>query len=208
MAITDAYATAAEYRAVAGKSDTAQDAQVLIDLTACSRLFEREAGQFFNKDASVVNRVFRARRSDLLDLTYEGFCPGIASTSGLEIKVDTDGDGSFADETAWASSDYELHPLQAALGPEVKPWTDIKVSPNGTKSFIPGNRVQVTAIFGWPAVPAAVKADVIEMCRLWRVETPRASGRILELEEATATSPLMMSLVSRIRSAYRGKVTL
>jgi len=208
MAVTDAYATAAEYRAVAGKSDTAADAQILIDLTACTRLFERESGQFFTKDATAVARLFRPKWSDWLDLTYEGGCPGIATTSGLEIKVDTDGDGSFADETAWASTDYELHPLQADKGAEVRPWTDIKVARNGTQRFIPGGLVQVTAVFGWAAVPAAVKADVIEMCRLWRVETPRASGRILELEEATATSPLMMSLVTRIRTAYRSKVTL
>jgi hypothetical protein len=208
MAITDPLATVEEYRAVAGKTQTADDATLLSHLNACSRLLEREAGQFFGKDAAVVTRQFCAKWSDWLDLTYEGGCPGIATATGLEIKVDTDGDGSFADETAWASTDYVLHPLQAARGPEPRPYTDIKVARGGAQSFAPGGLVQVTAIFGWPEVPAGVKADVIELTRIWRVEGPRASGRILEIEELTATSPLAMSLVSRFRTAYMGKVTL
>jgi len=207
MAITDAYATLDEYKAQYHEGPDA-DNVIKRQLLTVSRLFERETGQFFTKDASVVNRVFKARYSDLLDLTYEGNCPGIASTSGLVIKVDTDNDGSFSDETAWASTDYELLPRGALQGSEQKPYTEIAVPSWGTQSFSIGSLVQVTAIFGWPSVPQAVKDDVIELTAIWRGESPRATGRMNELDQIVSQSPMAMSLVSRIRDAYRGTVAL
>lgn len=206
MAIGDAYATAQEYRATTGKGSSGDDAVITRQLLACSRFFERESGQFFNRDESAVARVFRARYPDVLDLTYEGNCPGIATTAGLSIKVDTDNDGSFADETAWGATDYELLPLQADKGPEARPWSRVHVPSWSTKSFRPGSLVEVTAVFGWPAVPSAVKDDVIELCSIWRAESPRSTGRMDELDQVVATSQLAMSLVRRFKDAYRGTV--
>lgn len=205
MAISDAYATPQQYRAVTGKTDAADDVLISLHLVTCSRLFDRETGQFFGKDAEAVPRIFVAKYSDVLDLTYSGGCPGIADITDLEIKVDTDGDDSFADETAWSLTDYDLFPLQADKGPEPRPWDRIK--PRASKSFIPGNKVQVTAIFGWPAVPSAVRDDVIELCGIWRSENPRATGRMGELDEIVTTSPMALSLMKRIRDAYQSKVT-
>lgn len=213
MAITDAYVTGQEYRAVAEHSTTPDpglDLLIQPHLIACTRLFERETGQFFGRDDAPVARVFRAKWSDRLELTYEGNCPGIATIDSPNvplIKVDTDGDGSFADETAWSVGDYELQPLQAAQGPEPQPWTSICIPRWSSKHFVPGNLVQVTAIFGWPAVPEAVKADIIELCRLWRRESPGATGRINELDQLVTESPLVRGLVYRMRDAYLGQVT-
>jgi hypothetical protein len=207
MAINSAYATATEYKTTFGKTDTADDAIILTHLTAVSRFYEREAGQFFNLDASAVARVFRAKYPDVLWLNEDGFCPGVGELTGFEIKVDTDNDGSFADETAWASTDYELHPLNAADGPEARPWHLIRVPNWSTKSFQPGSLVQVTARYGWPAVPEAVKANVIELTGIWRSESPRGTGRLAELDEIVQTSPMAMSLVKKIRNDYAAKVT-
>lgn len=200
MAINEAYATAQEYRAVTGKTDTADDMLIGRHLLTCSRLFDRETGLFFSRDEEPVARIFVPKWGDMLDLDYEGMCPGIADVTDLEIKVDTDGDDSFADETAWALTDYDLYPLNADKGPEPRPWDRIK--PRGSKRFVPGNKVQVTAIFGWPAVPGAVRDDVIELCGIWRSENPRATGRMNELDQIVATSPMAMSMVRRIRDAY------
>lgn len=206
MAINEAYGTAQGYRARVGKSDTGDDLLIGRHLLTCSRLFDRETGQFFSKDAEPVARIFVPKWGDVLDLDYEGLCPGIADITDLEIKVDTDGDGSFADETAWAITDYDLYPLNADKGPEPKPWDRIK--PLGSKRFIPGNKVQITAIFGWPAVPAAVEEDIYELCGIWRSENPRATGRMNELDQVVATSPVALSLVKRIKVAYTSsKVT-
>lgn len=207
MALTDSYVPADMFVSAFG---AVPDRPTLErQLKACSRLFEREAGQFFNQDDSAVARVFEARYSDVLEVwgDVDG-CPGIASTSGLAIKVDTDGDGSFADETAWASTDYELLPRNAALGPDARPYDRITVPRWSTKSFTPGLLVQVTAIWGWPAVPAAVEEDVMELCRIWRAESPRSTSSINELDQVLAVSAMGQSLVARIRDAYRGKVAL
>lgn len=210
MAINDAYATPAEYRVSVDKLDAADDPLIATHLLACSRLFERETGQFFTRDDEPVARLFRAKWSDRLDLDYEGNCPGIADIAGDNapvIKVDTDGDGSFADETAWSASDYQLEPLQAMTGAEQRPYSRICIPRGGSRRFITGNLVEVTAVWGWPSVPAAVKADIIELCGIWRGENPRATGRMGELDQVVATSPMAMSLVRRIRDAYSAKVT-
>lgn len=204
--VGDPYASVLEYRDAIGKTDDADDTTILRHLKAVTRLFERETGMWFGKDAVATTRLFKARYSDLLMLDYEHPCPGLASTVGVEIKVDTDSDGSFADETAWASTDYRLEPLQAASGPEPKPWHTIRAI--GNQRFSTSALTQVTGIFGWPSVPEGVHAWVIEMTGIWRSENPRATGRMNELEEVVATSPVALSAVKRMKDAYMARVTL
>lgn len=202
----DPYASVTEYRSVIGKTDDADDTTILRHLKAVTRLFERETGLWFGKDSAPTTRLFRAKYSDILDLDYEAPCPGLASTSGLVIKVDTDGDESFADETAWDAADYTLEPLNAASGPEPQPWNTIRAT--GSKRFSPGSLVQVTGIFGWPSVPEGVWAWVIEMTGIWRSDNPRATGRLNELDAVVASSPVALSAVKRMKDAYLGRVTL
>lgn len=206
MAITDPLATVDEYIAL---REFSGDTTVLQrQLEACSRLFEKEARQFFTKDAAVIDRVWVAKWPDYLDVwgTRDG-CPGIATASGLVIKEDTDDDGSFSDETAWASTDYELLPRHSLMGTEQRPYDCISIPTWSTKSFRPGGRYQVTAVYGWPSVPAGVKEDVIELCSIWRLTSQRATSRVNDLNEVVSMSPLAASLVSRIRDTYRQKVT-
>ena len=207
MPASFAYATAQEYRANTGKSDGGDDPLISRHLETVSRLIDSLTGQYFGRDEEAVARVFKAKWSDRLDLTYEGNCPGIADITDLAIKVDTDDDGDFADETAWSAGDYELLPRQALQGSEPKPYTRIETPRRSSKRFSPGALVEVTAIFGWPAVPEGIWAETIELCGIWRGENPRATGRMAELDEVVSTSPMAMSLVKRIREAYGSMVT-
>lgn len=80
----------------------------------------------------------------------------IASTSGLIVKTDDDADGVF--ETTWAASDYQLEPLNQRLNGQ--PWPYTKVGAVGSREFsFDGRRplVQVTAKWGWPAIPSAIR---------------------------------------------------
>ena len=207
-AINQAYATVQEYKAVVGNSDSAADILIARHLLTCSRLFDREVGQWFGKSDAPVSRIFKAKWTDRLDLDVdEDGCPGIADMTGFAIKVDTDDDGSFADESAWSAGDFELLPRNAQLGPESRPYTRIETSRSSSKRFVPGNRVQVTAIWGWPAVPDAVRDEIIELCGIWRTENPRATGRMNELDAVVSASPMAMSLLKRVREAYSSKVT-
>lgn len=198
MAISDAYVSVPEYRGAIGNEDPAGDLVLAWHLEACTRLYERETGQFFGRDAAAVTRVYEGNGTSCLKVD------NIADTTGMTVKIDFDRDGSFADEDALAATDYEVMPLNAARGPEPKPWYEVHLTRWGTYLTWPaGYRVQVSAIWGWPAVPKAVKADVIELCAIWRKESPRATGRMNELEQVVSSSPMAMSLVKRFRNAYR-----
>lgn len=202
MAITDAYATAAEYRAGANKDDTSEDADILLDLTAMSRYLERRIGMFFTKDAAAVLRVYDPR---VAGATLETD-PIVSVTS---IKVDADRDGSFADSTAWATTDYELLPRNAALGPEVKPYDRIFIPAWSTQPlFTPGTRVQVEAVFGWAAVPEAIKRATIHLTAFLRLETPAAARSVIDTGELIEASPHMRSIITNLMREYAGTVVL
>lgn len=198
MAIGDAYATAVEYRAAKKKGSASEDTVIGRQLLAVSRYIERVTGQFFNKDATAVARLYvpsQFTRCLVVD--------PIASVSGLSIKVDTDRDGSFADETAWDSGDYQLLPLNADKGPEAQPWREIYVPAWSSQAgFSAGEPVEVTAAFGWPAVPASIVELTMELCAIWRAESPRSTGRMDELEQVIGASNLAMGLVKRLTDAY------
>src|SRR5581483_9366143 len=119
MAVTDAYATAAMYRATdRGKIDTSRDSDVDADLLAVSRYIDAQLGRFFTKDASAVARVFEGGKSG-----WRLRVDDIAVNSGVIVKVDMNYDGSFSGETAWSATDFTLYPLNADKGPEPRPWT-------------------------------------------------------------------------------------
>lgn len=226
MAISDVYATAAEYRDHLDKTDTADDSIITTALTAVSRYLDRKLGWHFSKDASVVARTYlvpgartQYRPMDWAESenpyrwgAYQRLLQvdPIASSSGLIIVVDTDQDGSFDDETAWAATDYVLLPRNADKLPEARPWTAIEVPPWSSQSgFIAGTQVRVTATWGWPAIPAAIKLATIELAALWRLETPRATSQMnASVDVVVSTSKQAQQIVGSLVSEYRkpGKV--
>ena len=199
MPVTDAYATAATYRTILGKTDTAQDAAILDDLMAISRYEDWKLERFFTKDAAVVARIY-------LPTVYTDslVVDDIASTAGLTIKVDTNRDGSFTGETAFGASDYQLWPLNADKGSEPHPWTRIVIPPWSTKgNFQPGYQVEVTSIGGWPAIPKAMERATCHLAGILRLESPRSTERTPEgIEGAFAMSEKARTIISRIAEAY------
>src|SRR3990167_573614 len=183
MSLSDAYATAALYRAQITMTDTAQDAEILTDLKAVSRYIEGKLGRFFNVDVSDATRLF-IPRSASATLYIDDL-----SAAPTSIKVDEDGDGSFADETAYVTTDYELQPLNAAIQPEAWPYTRIVIPSWSTKGNWPaGGRVQIVGKFGWPAVPEPIRAACIQLTAILRLESPRATNRIAEMDQVIGTS--------------------
>lgn len=196
MAINAAYATAANYRSVVGKTDTGQDAEILTDLTAISRYLEGKLGRFFNKDASDVARIYLPVRSTAT-LRVDDL-----SAAPTTVKIDMDQDGVY--ETDIDSSDYELLPLNADKGPEPRPFTQIRLVSWGDYSWwLAGQRVEVTGKWGWPAVPGPVQRATIHLAAILRLETPRATRRIVELEGAIEASADAMSIVRQLTDAYQ-----
>jgi hypothetical protein len=202
LAVTDAYATAATYRALISKSDTGEDAEILTDLTAVSRYIERRVGRFFTTDAANVARVYRA--TDLSNEPKSLFVDDLVSIS--HIKVDTDDDGSFADEDAWASTDYELYPLNAADGPEPAPYTRIFIPSWSTKELWGQHRVEISGKFGWPAVPAAIERATVHLTGILRLETPRATRQVnIGVDRVEETSRQAQEILNALMNAYSNK---
>ena len=183
-----AYATAAEYRSVIGKSDEAQDTDINQDLQAISRHIDGKLGRFFGKDEENTARIYTIAEASpyiwIDDL----------SESPESIQVDTNGDGTF--ETTVEPGDYNLLPLNADKGPEARPWTRVELS-------FPGQRVEITGKWGWPAVPAAIKRATIHLTAILRLETPRATRRIAELGESIEASPDAQSIIRQLTDAYK-----
>lgn len=198
MAITDAYATAAEYRSRVQKSDSGDDTAILADLKAASRFIESRTGLFFNKDASVVTRVVEP------DSAGPSLAvPPIASTEGIEILVDLYRTGSFAGLTPLTTDQYQLRPLNAAVGPEPGPYTEIFI-PSWSSAYLwsPTAPVQVTAIWGWPTVPDGIKRVCIELAAIIRLESPRATSRVDTFGNLLNTSARARDIIDDLMLAY------
>lgn len=142
--------------------DTVDDLELHGACFAASRWLEQHCERFFWRTAATEVRTFAP--SDWWVLRLPEFNDLVSATS---ILTDEAGDGVF--ETTWASTDYQLltsasgrNGYNPQAGPERRPYTAIKSI--GTRRWpwiytTPSrmDRVQITGVFGWPAVPRAVK---------------------------------------------------
>lgn len=99
---------------------------------------------------SVAARVFRPESTVRVDVD------DFWSVTNLVVKSDDDDDGTY--ETTWTiDTDFVLEPFNGVVeGLAGWPWTTVRAV--GTRTFTTGYRptVQVTAAWGWAAVPAPV----------------------------------------------------
>lgn len=161
MAEVNAYATAAQLRTQLGDEATNLTAALLERaVNAASRAIDNHCGRRFWIDAAVVTRQYRP------DDACSVFVDDIATRTGVIVKTDTAGDGSYA--TTWDSTDFDLEPRNAdvvaagSTGPAFSFW---QITAIDDKTFPLSSRratLQVTAKFGWSAVPV----DVEEACLL------------------------------------------
>lgn len=202
MAITDSYATAAEYQGIKGGTtgNATLDARLLRQLKATSRFLERQLGQYFNKDASVTTRLYVGNGTHTIEVEP------IASVTGLLVKTNLNYDGDFSLETAWTyPGDFVLLPINADKGPEPRPWTEIYIPgwSEQASTWPEGYQVQVTAIHGWPAVPEAIFHATIELTAMaLRAEGPYASGQIQEMDAIATQSPQARAILKRLYQVY------
>ena len=162
------YLTPEEARRWTGLSDTADQTGDLEEtITAVSAMIDAYCQRNFGQSESGA-RQFAASNTTLLRL---GPFNDLVSVSA--VKTDTTGDGTF-DTTI---TDYVLEPHNTA-GPETRPYTALRrVSgswPVASSDDARQALVQVTGVWGWPAVPAAVKgACRIQVGRIFkRTDSP------------------------------------
>lgn len=164
MSLTNAYGTAADIKAELPITDTSWDVKIDVAGNAAARQIDGHTGwpHGFWADATVKTREYYADDSTCLDIPE-----GISSTTGLIVKTDTGDDGTYA-TTLTIATNFIVRPVNAADQVPVEPYTELRIV-DYAGSFFPAwssgrPGVQVTATFGWPAVPDDVR-------KAWIVQT-------------------------------------
>lgn len=205
MAITNGYATLTEIKTFLSISDNVDDTLLENMVEAASRSIDRIANRRFYLDANASARAYRVSSPVIL------YTDDIGTTSGLIVKLDEDGDGTF-ETTLTLNTDYIMDPLTALdLG---RPYTQVTmVTTSESFPIFPGlfqnglrPGVQVTARWGWPSVPD----DINQACLILTADLYKrkdSPGGILGLGDlgAIRMSPLGRDVTAMVR-AYRKEV--
>lgn len=150
MSLGDSYATLVELKARLGITDTSDDARLTAALAAASRGIDKECHRQFNDAGAVSARVFEPVNA--CHVTIDDF----STTTGLVIAVARSDTGVYGE--TWSAADYQLKPLNGVVGGEAGwPYWKIQAVQRYFPSWWRRPPVQVTARWGWAAVPAPVK---------------------------------------------------
>jgi hypothetical protein len=155
MAITNGYCTLNEVKAALRLSDSVDDTLIENSIEGASRRIDGYCGRFFYKTAATAVSQF-ARDPYRLQVS------DIASTTSLVVKLDNDGDGTF-EQTLTLGTDYIVEPTDYIV--QQRPIRTLTMIGGYTFPiyYLPSEPgVQVTALWGWNAVPD----DVREACVL------------------------------------------
>lgn len=150
MALGDSYITLPELKDRLDIGDTEDDTVLTSAITAASRGVDHYCRRQFNQTTTASARTYYPTHSRLV-IVHD-----FHTVTGLLVKTDTDDTGTF--DATWAATDYQLEPLDGIVdGVEGFPFW--KVRAVDSELFPAAHRatVQVTAQWGWSAVPGPVK---------------------------------------------------
>jgi hypothetical protein len=163
MAITNGYATLSETKAALRITDSVDDSLLEMAIESASRLIDGYTYRYFY-NAGTATRDFVASDS------YLTIIDDLISLSELKT---TDEIGS--EYVTWGSADYQLRPVNGKQDGLNVPYTSI-LSTDDLLFNILGEQalVRVTGVWGWSAVPIAVKqATIIQSPRIYkRLDSP------------------------------------
>ena len=157
------YASLAEFKAAIGISDSSDDTALQSVLDATDALIDLYTDRKNGFGTATQTRYYTAT-----DYKYVLIDDLVSITT---LQTDDDGNGTY--ETTWTvDTDYNLAPGNAAL--DGFPYNEIDVSVNWPRNFPRDvyRGVKVVGVFGWPAVPSAVKqAAIIQANAVWSSRT-------------------------------------
>lgn len=163
MAISQGYATLAEVKASLRISDSVDDSLLETAIESASRLIDGYAGRYFYNAGSAV-KVYAAQ-DDYITLIEDA-----QSVSLVETTNQVGGD-----YVSWASTDWQLEPLNGKADGLAMPYTNIRAVNRYTFPYFDRQAlVRVTGVWGWATVPTAVKqATIIQASRIFkRLDSP------------------------------------
>lgn len=175
MAIGDPYVTLAQMKNYFDipTNKVSMDERLTDAIDSASREIEQYCGRQFNQDAAPSPRIYEPDSWNRIEVD------DFYTTTGLVVASDYAGDQSYA--TIYTAADYELYPLSGVVdGIPGWPYHRIRLSRNTFPfyDFGYGNTygrgfgrrqgtVQVTAAWGWAAVPSTIK----QACKLIAAQT-------------------------------------
>ena len=163
MAITNGYAALSDVKAALRIQDSVDDSLLEMAIESASRLIDGYTYRYFY-NAGTATRNFVAEDS------YLTIIDDLISISELKT---TDEIGS--DYVTWTAADYQLQPVNGRIDGLSVPYTSILSTDNllfnklGEQAL-----VRVTGVWGWSAVPIAIKqATIIQSSRIYkRLDSP------------------------------------
>lgn len=139
--------------------DTSDDDQFLLAIQSAARGIDQYTHRYFwqGTDIRVYNTmdIETCRIDDLVSVTT----------------LSTDSTGLSVYDQLWATTDYRLEPANAPTpSPEAEPYTLVRaLAGGGGRYWFPWiyplsnpDRVKITGVFGWPAVPYLVKQAALQ----------------------------------------------
>jgi hypothetical protein len=168
MAIVNGYCTLADLKAALRVQDSIDDSLLELAIDSASREIDGYCERvFYSTSATRVyapTNIYTVTTDDIISVTT--------------LKSSSDG---VTYDITWQTSDYQLEPLNGVAGGLVTPFTRIRATGNylmptfSVGTFYEGEAlIQVTGVFGWSAIPAAIRqATVILAMRLFkRLDSP------------------------------------
>jgi hypothetical protein len=168
MAISNGYCTLSDLKAALRVQDSIDDSLLELAIESASREIDGYCERvFYSTSATRVyapTNIYTVTTDDIISVTT--------------LKSSSDG---VTYDITWATSDYQLEPLNGVAGGLVTPYTRIRATGNYLMpSFSAGTfyeleaLIQVVGVFGFAAIPAAIRqATVILAMRLFkRLDAP------------------------------------
>jgi hypothetical protein len=163
MAITQGYATLLDVKNALRITDNLDDSLLETAIESASRMVDGFTARTFTNAGTAV-RNFAA--TDGINLIIDDAIEVIEVASTDEI-------GSTY--TIWKPTDYQLEPLNDRVDGLYSPYTGIRAVGDFTWPVVDQQAlVRITAVYGFPAIPVAVKqATIIQASRLFkRLDSP------------------------------------
>lgn len=168
MAITNGYCTLADVKSALRITDTVDDSLIELSIEAASREIDGYCQRAFY--STTATRVFNATNAFVTETD------DLISVTALK----TSDDGATYN-TTWSTTDFQLEPLNGVSAGLTQPYTRVRAigsklfplwSITGTYSNFAG--IQIQGVFGWTAVPTAVKqaAILLSMRQFKRYDSP------------------------------------
>lgn len=207
MALGDPYVSAAELKAYMRIGDTQDDVQIAVAVAAGTDAINDFCRRQFNVDSGVSTRVFRPAKSTL------ALVDDFSTVTGLIVK--TGSTGAY-NTTLVIDTDYLVEPLNESSGHELPIGDEAgalwRIRSRSGGSIFTSNvdpSIEVTALWGWSAVPQrVVQATYIMSARyLRRRESPEGiigGFEDVPIRVGTKTDPDVVTLLNRLRKHRRG----